>query len=156
VKLHNLLTEDLIIPDLASRTRDEVLKELVDFLRRKGRIIKAKELYDSLVQRENLGTTAIGEGVAIPHCKLKSLKAPILVLGISRNGAHFESLDGRPSHIFFLVVSSADDPGMNLRILAAIAQLVRKATPLARRILDAEGPAGVIAAVRDEEERLND
>ncbi len=155
MKLHSLLSEDLIVPDLASRTRDEVLKEIVGFLKSKGRISREKDLYEKLVQREKLGSTAIGDGVAIPHCKLKGLKGPLLLLGISRQGVDFDSLDGKPSHLFFLVVSSPDDPSTSLQILAAIAQLVRKATALPRRVLEAKGPKAVIEVVRDEEGKPN-
>lgn len=151
MKLHSLLSEDLIIPDLASGTRDEVLKEIVGFLKSGGRVSRAKDLFDKLVQREKLGSTAIGNGVAIPHCKLKGLKAPIVALGVSRPGVAFDSLDGKPTHLFFLVVSSPDNPGLGLEILAAVAQLVRKATALPGRVLEARGPRAVVDIIRDEE-----
>ncbi|HEX2694670.1 MAG TPA: PTS sugar transporter subunit IIA [Acidobacteriota bacterium] len=153
MKLHSLLSEDLIVPDLKSLTRDEVLKEIVGFLNSRNRISKDRDLYDKLVQREELGSTAIGDGVAIPHCKLKGVKSPLLVLGISHQGVAFDSLDGKPSHLFFLVVSSPDNPSMSLQILAAIAQLVRKATALPRRVLEARSPKAVIEIVRDEEDK---
>jgi PTS system nitrogen regulatory IIA component len=153
MKLHSLLSEDLIIPDLKSAARDEALKEIVKFLKSGARISRDKDLYDKLIQREKLGSTAIGDGVAIPHCKLKGVKSPLLVLGISRQGVDFDSLDGKPSHLIFLVVSSPDNPSISLQILAAIAKLVRKATALPRRVLEARGPRAVIEIVRDEEDK---
>jgi nitrogen PTS system EIIA component len=153
VKLHSLLSEDLIVPDLKSLARDEVLKEIVGFLKSRKRISKDRDLYDKLVQREELGSTAIGDGVAIPHCKLKGVKGPLLVLGISRQGVDFDSLDGKPSYLFFLVVSSPDNPSVSLQILAAIAHLVRKAKALPRRVLEARSPKAVIEIVRDEEDK---
>lgn len=153
MKLHSLLSEDLIIPDLKAVTRDEVLKEIVKFLKSGDRISRDKDLYDKLIQREKLGSTAIGDGVAIPHCKLKGIKSPLLVLGISHLGVSFDSLDGKPSHLFFLVVSSPDNPSISLQILAAIAQLVRKAIALPQRVLEARSPKAVIESVRDEEDK---
>ncbi len=155
VKLHSLLSEELIIPDLKSRTRDEVLKEIVDFLRSKGKVSRGKSLYEKLVQREELGSTAIGDGVAIPHCKLKGLKGPLLALGISRPGVDFGAPDERPSHLFFVVVCSPDDPSTSLQILAAIAHLVRKATELPRRVMGAGSSKAVIEIIRGEEDRPN-
>jgi len=106
LKLHCLLTEDLLIPDLKSRTRDEALKEIVSFLKKNNKISRDKELFEKLTQREMLGSTAIGDGVAIPHCKLKGVKCPVFLLGVSRQGVDFDSMDGKPSHIFFVVITS--------------------------------------------------
>jgi len=155
MKLHSLLVDDLVLLDLKSRSREDVLKEMADHLKAKNRITKEKDLYEKLIQREKLGTTAIGEGVAIPHCKLKGVKAPLFLLGVSKPGVSFDSLDGKPSHIFFVVISSPDNPGMNLQALAAIAKLVRKATALPGRILEAKSPKAAIKIVREEEEKLD-
>ena len=153
MKLHTLLSEDLIVPDLESSTRDEVLKEIVHFLRTGGRISREKPLLGKLVAREELGSTAIGDGVAIPHCKLKGLTSPLLLLGVSRRGVAFGAPDGKPSYLFFLVICSRDEPGTSLQILAAIASLVRKAPGLPRRVLEAWTPRTVIEVVREEEDR---
>ena len=155
MKFHSLLTEDLVLLDLKSGSREEVLKEMVNHLKAKKRISKKSDLYEMLIQREKLGTTAIGEGVAIPHCKLKGVKAPLFLLGASKPGVNFNSLDGKPSHIFFVVISSPDNPGMNIQALAAIAKLVRKATGLAARLLEAKSPKAAIKIVHEEEEKVN-
>jgi nitrogen PTS system EIIA component len=153
VKLHNLLSEDLIISDLGSSTRDEVLREIVHFLKAAGRIPREKPLFEKLVAREELGSTAIGDGVAIPHCKLKGLKSPLILLGVSRRGVAYGAPDGKPSTLFFLVVCSRDEPGTSLQILAAIASLVRKAPGLPRRVLEARTPRSIIEIIREEENR---
>ena len=156
MKVSDLLIADMIIPDLKSRERDDVLKELGAFLKGKERISKEKELFERLVQRESLGSTAIGEGVAIPHCKIKSVKEPVVMLAISRQGVDYKSLDGNPSHIFFLVVSSPDNPSLNLQILAAIAHLVRKADTLIKKFLAAKNVESILKVIQEEEERLNE
>ena len=155
LKLQNLLMQDMIFTELEYQDRESAIKEMVNFLKRKNRISKEKELYDRLFQREELGSTAIGEGVAIPHCKMKGVKDPIVLLAISKNGVNFHSTDGKPSHIFFLVVSSPDNPSLNLQILAAIAHLVRKSSSLVKKILKAKN-INTILDIIYEEEKLNE
>lgn len=155
MKLYNLLMQDMIIAELESQDREGVLKEMVAFLKKKNKIAKNKELYEKLLQREKLGSTAIGEGVAIPHCKMKGVKNPVVMLAVSKKSVDFHSLDGKPSHVFFLVVSSPDNPSLNLQILAAIAHLVRKSSSLEKKILRAESISSILDVMRKEEEKLN-
>ncbi len=155
LKLQNLLMQDMIITELEYQDRESAIKEMVNFLKRKNRISKKKELYDRLFQREELGSTAIGEGVAIPHCKMKGVKDPIVLLAISKNGVNFHSTDGKPSHVFFLVVSSPDNPSLNLQILAAIAHLVRKSSSLVKKLLKAKNINTILDVIYEEEEKLN-
>ncbi len=155
MKLYNLLMQDMVIAELESQDREGVLKEMVAFLKKKNKIAKNKELYEKLLQREKLGSTAIGEGVAIPHCKMKGVKNPVVMLAVSKKSVDFHSLDGKPSHVFFLVVSSPDNPSLNLQILAAIAHLVRKSSSLEKKILRAESISSILDVMRKEEEKLN-
>ncbi len=147
--------QDMIIMELESDKREGVLREMVQFLKKKNKISKDKELYEKLLQRERLGSTAIGEGVAIPHCKVKSVRDPIVLLAISKKGVNFYSLDGKPSQIFFLVVSSPDNPSLNLQILAAIAHLIRKASSLKKKIFEAKSISFIMDVIREEEEKLH-
>jgi PTS system nitrogen regulatory IIA component len=156
VKVHSLLAQDMVIPELESTTRDDVLKEMGAFLKKLNKIAKDKDLYEKLLQREELGSTAIGDGVAIPHCKMKGMKNPVVMLAISKKGLDFHSLDGKPSYVFFLVVSSPDNPSVNLQILAAIAHLVRKAKRVIRKIQEAEDIHKILEVLKDEEERIDD
>ncbi len=156
MKLHNLLIRDMIIEELDSQDREGALREMVNFLKKKKKVSKEKELYEKLLQREELGSTAIGEGVAIPHCKIKGVKSPIILLAISKKSVDFQSLDGKPSNIFFLVVSSPENPSLNLQILAAIASLVRKSGSLLKKILNAANISAILEIIREEEEKLSE
>jgi fructose-specific phosphotransferase system IIA component len=156
VKIQNLLIQDMILLGLESGERDEVLKEMVSFLKKRNRITKEKDLYEKLIQREDLGSTAIGEGVAIPHCKMKGIKDPVVMLAVSTKGVQFHSLDGKTSHLFFLVASSPDNPSLNLQILAAIAHLVRKADSLLKNILGAKNISDILEIIKEEEEKINE
>ncbi len=153
MKLHALLEEDLIVPRLEVRDRAGVLREMASALasRRPGQL--DSDLLDKLLKREELGTTAIGHGVAVPHCRAKGLKAPLLCLGLSREGVAFEAVDGKLSHVFFLLVSPEDNPGAGLRLLAAIAALTKSSRTLASKLLKAGTPADILKTLRAEEEK---
>ena len=84
------------------------------------------------------------------------MKSPIVLLAISKKRIDFHSLDGKPSNIFFLVVSSPDNPSLNLQILAAIASLVRKSGSLLKKVLNAQNTSTVLEIIREEEEKLSD
>jgi nitrogen PTS system EIIA component len=156
LKIYNLLKEDMIIPDLKARDKDEALREMVSYLKSKNKEIKESELFEKLLQREKLGSTAIGDGVAIPHCKLKNLKDSIVLLGVSKKGIDFNSLDNKASYTLFLVVSSPDNPSLNLQILAGIAHIVRKAKSLTKKIQNSNTRGEILNIIREEEEKLNE
>jgi mannitol/fructose-specific phosphotransferase system IIA component (Ntr-type) len=156
VRIYSLLNEGLIIPEIVSQERESVLKEMVGYLKAADKITRDKDLFEKLVQREKLGSTAIGDGIAIPHCKLKEVESPLMALAISKKGVHFEALDGKPTHIFFLVVSSPGNPGQSLQILAAVAYLVRKAGSLQKKIMGAKNSAKILEIIREEEEKTHE
>jgi PTS system nitrogen regulatory IIA component len=156
VRIYSLLNEGLIIPDLVAQEREAVLEELVGRLKLAKKISHDKDLYEKLVQREKLGSTAIGDGIAIPHCKLKEVESPILALAVSKKGVHFDALDGKPTHIFFLVVSSPENPGQSLQVLAAVAYLARKVVSLQKKIMGAKNQGKILEIIREEEEKIHD
>ncbi|MFP4658195.1 MAG: PTS sugar transporter subunit IIA [Desulfonatronovibrionaceae bacterium] len=123
MKLASYIDEDLVLPDLSAGTKEGVLAELVrplaEKLNRDG-----KTLYDILVNRENLGTTGIGEGVAIPHGKADFLDELYLVVGRSRNGVDFAALDHKPVYIIFLLLAPEKSAGKHLKLLAFISKLL--------------------------------
>jgi PTS system nitrogen regulatory IIA component len=156
VKVYNLLLPEMIIPNVKAADAYGLLKEIVAHLKDRKKITKDKELLTKLLSREKLGSTAIGEEVAIPHCKMKGLKKPIVMLAVSRKGVDFSALDKKPTRIFFLIISCPDNPSLNLQILAAIAHLVRKAKNLKKKILEAETENQMLDIIRDEEEQLHE
>lgn len=151
--LHALLDEDLVLHRLAARDRTGVLRELSARLEAKRGAEFDGTLLDRLLKREELGTTAIGHGVAVPHCRANGLRTPALALGLSPDGVPFEAGDGKLSHVFFLLVSPEDAPGEGLRLLAAIAALTRTSRTLAFKLLKAPTPADVLKTLKAEEEK---
>jgi mannitol/fructose-specific phosphotransferase system IIA component (Ntr-type) len=152
LKVHPLLDEGLILPRLKASDRDGALREMAEVLESHLKGCQAGAIFEKLVQRENLGSTAVGEGYAIPHCKVKSLGSPAVLLAVSPAGLDFGAADGVPTHVFFLTASPAENPGQSLQVLAAVAQLIRRSPQLLKRIRRARSGREIIEAVREEEE----
>jgi len=110
---------------LQSTEKEDVLKELVDVLSEVRDIGDKKGIVRALVERENLGSTGIGQGIAIPHGKTDRVEQLVAVLGISQQGVNFESLDGELVYIFFLLVAPKETAGPHLKALAQISRLLR-------------------------------
>lgn len=127
MKISDFLYPKAVTADLQSTTKKEVIEELVDILIVSGAIdkkIKAK-LIETLMAREALGSTAIGQGIAIPHGKCENVAKLTAALGISKKGIDFDSLDGDPAYIFFLLVAPIDSAGPHLKALARISRLLK-------------------------------
>lgn len=134
------LPVEAIVPELVSETRDDVLAELAANLVSRSPELATDEVVRILVERELLGSTGIGDGVAIPHGKLPNINIkPLLAFGRSRQGIDFNSLDGRKAQLFFLLLASTADVEAHLRILANISRIMKD--PLVRRELLAAGNA---------------
>lgn len=127
MKIMDFLNSEAISADLAASNKKEVIKELVDLLVKSGGI-KDKEkdkVVKVLLDREALGSTGIGQGIGIPHGKFSSVKKLIGACGVSRSGIDFESLDGEPVYIFFLLVAPEDSAGPHLKALARVSRLLK-------------------------------
>jgi PTS system nitrogen regulatory IIA component len=127
LKVSEFLTEEMVIPELRSRTKQAVLDEFSVFLGEKGEIPEPDALYNILAAREALGSTGIGDGIAIPHGKMGGLARMIIAFGRSAGGVDFDSLDGQPARLFFLLVAPEDAPGEHLKALALISRLMKNA-----------------------------
>jgi PTS system nitrogen regulatory IIA component len=124
MRLGEYLRKDFVLDDLKSTDKPSVLAELVAPVAQSFPVLSPEKALRVLMDRENLGTTGIGDGVAIPHGKMESLKEIVIVAGRSREGVDFESLDHKPCRIFFLVLAPEHVAGMHLRILAQISRLL--------------------------------
>ena len=140
MQLGEYLKQEFILADLTATTKTGVLTELVSPLGEHDGGIDLNKARQVLLEREELGTTGIGDGVAIPHGKLDGLSKIILVVGRSRSGVAFDALDGKPCSIFFLVLAPEQAAGMHLRILAHISRLL-KDEDFRRSFGAAESPA---------------
>ena len=125
MKITDFLDPKAIKLGLTATIKEEILKELVDTLAEVRDIGDRKAILKALLERESLGSTGIGQGIAIPHGKTDRVKELVAVLGVSRKGVNFDALDGEPVYIFFLLVAPKDTAGPHLKALAQISRLLR-------------------------------
>lgn len=128
MKLSEIIEEDHIICELKAGDKKGVLEELAEVISNHEPSVDKEALIKVLVERERLGTTGIGDGVAIPHGKLNSVKHPMISFGRSKKGLDFESMDGQPVYLFFLLLASENSSGIHLQVLARIAKILKSST----------------------------
>jgi mannitol/fructose-specific phosphotransferase system IIA component (Ntr-type) len=122
-----LTRPELIFPDLEAADPRAVLQGFAERIAAAGVVTDAAALFRALWEREQLGSTAIGHGVALPHCKLKGLEQAVVAVGVVHPGIDFGSPDGAPVAVFFLVLSPAENPAEHLQVLARVSRWVRAA-----------------------------
>lgn len=127
MKILDFLCKKAITLNLKATSKEDTIKELVDLLVSAGEIEKKErsKLIEALMAREALGSTAIGHNVGIPHTKSDCVKHLVAALGLSQKGVDFDSLDGEPVYIFFLLVAPQDSAGPHLKALARISRLTK-------------------------------
>ena len=125
MKISEILTKKNIIKDLKSFDKESVLEELSNFLKDRGEIPNKKNLLLSLLEREKLGSTGIGENVAIPHAKIRDIDKIITVFARSQIGVEFESLDQKPVNFIYLILAPENSTGQHLKALARISRLFK-------------------------------
>jgi PTS system nitrogen regulatory IIA component len=124
MNIAEILPLEAVLPDLRADTQETVLAELIAPLIVLHPELTPHDLMHTLCERERMGSTAVGEGIAIPHGKIADLEAMLLVVGRSHDGVLFHAPDNKPCHIFFLILTPEHGAGQYLRLLA---QIVRRA-----------------------------
>jgi PTS system nitrogen regulatory IIA component len=152
MKIVDILSEDLVIPELHGATKEAVLLEQAQHLSSVHPEIDASQLVEVLWERERLGSTAIGDGIAIPHGKLPGLRSVIAAFGRHRAGVEFQSLDGNPTRLFFLLVAPEDSVGQHLKALARVSRLL-KDPAFRESLLSVEGRDELYRRIHDEDEK---
>jgi PTS system nitrogen regulatory IIA component len=152
MKIEDILAEDLIVPSLAATEKGAVLGELAGVVAERHAEIDRDRLVRALEDREALNSTALGDGVAIPHGKLTGIKRVFAAFGRSPAGVDFESLDGKPTHLFFLLVAPEESAGAHLKALARISRLLKDAT-FRDRLLGADDAGTLYGIIREEDAR---
>ena len=124
MQIKEILKRELIIANLSAKDKQGVLLELSDYLKTKNVIQNQESLYQSLMERESLGSTGIGENVAIPHAKSDEVNQILTVFGRSREGINFDSLDQKPVYHLCLLIAPIHSTGLHLKALARISKLL--------------------------------
>jgi PTS system nitrogen regulatory IIA component len=137
MKVSDIFRKEHIVEGLKSKTKRDVLAELSGVFLRGDVKYSHEDMVNTLLEREKLGSTGIGDGVAIPHGKLANLEELIVSFGRSKEGVEFDAMDGKPAHIFFLLMAPEDTTGKHLKALAKISKMLKDNT-FRKKLLEAK------------------
>ena len=153
MKIMEILDKRLILPELTSKSKEGVLRELVHVLAQVEKYLDENRTVEILLERESLGSTGIGEGVAIPHGKSKEVRKILASFGRSLPGLDFQSMDGKPTHLFFLLIAPENSAGMHLKALAHISRLM-KDPAFRRRLMEARSAEEIHSLFSEGDEKV--
>ena len=155
MKLADLLSEDLIHLDLRAKGKNDAIREVADVMSRSQKILDREEFLNALMEREGLATTGIGRGIAFPHARSASVDGIVIALARSDKGVDFDSLDGQPVYLMFMMGTSPECVEDYLKVLARISRLLKR-DQAKDALLTARTPAEVLDLVRSAEADLAD
>lgn len=149
MKILDVLQLETIIPELTSRDKKGILEELAAPISEITGI-RHSDLVRVLMEREQLGSTGIGDGIGIPHGKIANMDRMMVGFGMSRQGMDFDSLDGRPTHIFFVLVTPEQSTGQHLKLLARLSKML-KSDLFRKKLMTASSRDEIHAIIRNED-----
>lgn len=152
MKITDILSPDMVIADLKGTTKPDVLNELAKALTSKNKEISLADLIAVLAERERLGSTAIGDGIAIPHGKLRGVTKIIGAFGRHVQGVDFDSLDGGPSQLFFVLVAPEDSASLHLKALARVSRLLKEGS-FREHLIAATDAAELYRLIKEEDSK---
>ena len=152
MKITDILKKEHIIENLVSTDKASTLEELSSFLKNKGLVSNKETLLNALMGRELLGSTGIGENVAIPHAKISEIDQIITMFGRSIKGIEFDSLDKKPVHFIYLVLAPMNSSGQHLKVLARISRLLKNKS-LRESIIRATEENQIYSIIADEDSK---
>jgi nitrogen PTS system EIIA component len=152
MKILDVLSPDAIKIDLKAKDKKGVLDELAEPIAKLSGA-SHEELVRVLIERERLGSTGIGGGIGIPHGKLANIGSLLLGFGLSRRGVEFESMDGRPTHLFFLLLTPESSAGLHLKLLARISRLLKNGE-FRSRLMQAATVEDVLTVISENDEEF--
>jgi nitrogen PTS system EIIA component len=153
MKLTQYIRPDCFIVELADTTREDALKQIVHTVAGKGYIKDEKDVFAKLMERENIQSTAVGNGIAIPHCFTDEVPDLIIIVARSHAGIEFDSFDGKPTQVVFLLMGNRQEHSLHLKALARIARLI-KSTSFIEKIIASSTVADMVKAFEQEEAKI--
>ena len=153
MKITDILDEASIIQDLGSSSKKGILEELSNVLVQGEKLPDRDKVVEVLLEREKLGSTGIGDGIAIPHGKMKGIKELVTSFGRSIKGVNFESIDNKPTHLFFLLVAPENSAGIHLKALARISRLLKDPS-FRNRLMEAKDRHDLFGIITEEDEKF--
>jgi len=146
MKLSKFSEENLILFDIKSKAKEDVIEELVELVNTSNMVTDKETLLRDIKERENLVTTGIGYGVAFPHAKTKSVKGIVIAFGRSDEGIDFEAIDHKPVFLFFLIAAPEDAIGAHLNVMSRLSYLM-KSEENRQKLMKATSPGEVLELV---------
>ncbi len=125
MNLKDVLRESCVIADLKGRTKRDIITELALSFKNAGLIHDVGDAVNVILEREKLGSTGIGDGIAIPHGKMRGIKSILCAFGRSKAGVDYDAVDGKPAHIFFLLLAPEESAGLHIQMLSRISRILR-------------------------------
>ena len=153
MRITDFLNSDRIIPDLKGKDKDTILEEMGQLLASHSQSVDPKKVLEMVLAREKVGSTAIGEGVAIPHGRMPGIKQVVAVFARSLQGVDFHAPDGGLTHLFFFLVAPEDSPSDYLECLARISRLLKDAG-LRSKLLAGKTKEEIFSAIQEEDGKL--
>ena len=153
MKILDIVSPEAVIADLRSQTKQDVLRELAERVEKTNPSLKAEILTSILLERETLGSTGIGQGIAIPHGKAPHINRLVAAFGRSIRGVPFDSMDAKPVHLVFLIVAPPDLAGMHLKALARVSRLFKEEA-FRQRLMAAADAKELENLFREEDKRI--
>jgi len=150
MRLSGLLTEETITLNLTHSDKKGVIEELLDLAIKTGKVTDRAAALKAVLDREQLMSTGLEKGVAVPHAKTSTAEGLTMALGISKDGIDFDSGDGNPSHLFFFLLAPESEAGPNVQVLAQIARLTNDPN-FCNNLRNAESPGDVLNIIRNAE-----
>ncbi len=147
--LIDLITEDIVKVPLEATGKTEAIGELVDVLVAAGKVKNKSKIMEAVLKRENLGSTGLEKGIAVPHAKTEEVTSLMLAIGISFKGVDFNAVDGKPSKVFFLMLAAPDQSGPHIEALAEIARITRSEA-FCRLLTGVASPKEVVELFKEE------
>ncbi len=153
MKLADFVVKEAILPDIQSTKKEDVIREIVLSLINAQKVNHndVEDIMAALIKREQLGSTGIGKGVAVPHTKHESITSLVGTVARSKKGIDFDSLDGEPAYIFFLLLSPNESAGTHLAALEQISTVIRN-NDFRRFMMNAPGKAEMIEIIKEMDE----
>ncbi len=151
MRLEKILKLDYLNDDMQARSKTEALAELASLVTKGSRDLNKSQICDVLQQREKQGSTGIGDGVAIPHGKIGDLEELILAFGRSKNGVPFDSIDGKPVHLFFLLLAPENCTGQHLKALAKVSKMLKTGN-FRKKLTDAKSNSDLYNIIIEQDE----
>jgi PTS system fructose-specific IIC component len=150
MRISNLLSAETIVLSLKHSDKEGIIEELLDLAMKTSKVKDRKKALKDLLDREDLGSTGLENGLAIPHARTNSVNGVALALGISKEGIDFQSADGKPSRLFFLLLAAENETSVSVQVLALIARMNLSAQ-FRSKMISAESPESALEIIRSME-----